>query len=239
MGALEKWRMLAAAGVVLALAVGVLIGHARWLDPVIGRIGRMLVEQPPLQPPDASARMYRERRVAMFRALPASEVDVVMLGDSHTEGGLWSELLPGVRVLNRGLGWDSSQDVLDRLDEVIARRPRSVVLLVGIVDLRLGAEPQDVAARVEAIVGRLRAAGIRVVVQSVLPVAPQLRERTNARVAGLNERLKALPDYLDLHPVLVKDGALDPSLTHDGVHLSGPAYLRWAEVVRGALARQP
>ncbi|MEJ7928550.1 GDSL-type esterase/lipase family protein [Ramlibacter sp. AN1015] len=218
----------------LAFAVGAAVGQLGVPAALVQRAKGLLAgSERPLQPPDAAASEYRRQRLALFRASEA-RADIVMLGDSHTAGGSWSELL-GRPALNRGIGWDSSQDVLERLDEVIGRKPKVVFLLIGIVDLRYGMAPDLVAHNIEAIAARLRDAGIRVVVQSVLPVAPHLREATNERVQALNARLRTLPDYLDLHPALVRDGALDPALTHDGIHLSGPAYLRWARLVTNAL----
>ncbi|TFY96795.1 GDSL-type esterase/lipase family protein [Ramlibacter rhizophilus] len=231
-GSLPVLLLLAA----LAFAAGLAAAHAGLLDSARARLGQVLGTRAPLPPPDAAAREYRSQRLALYRSLEGS-ADVVMLGDSHTEGGPWAELLPGRRVLNRGIGWDTSQDVLDRLDEVIARKPQAVFLQIGIVDLRFGHAPEVVAERIEAVAARLRQAGIRPVVQSVLPVAPQLREATNERVRVLNERLRRLPDYLDLHPALVRAGALDPALSYDGVHLSGPAYRLWAREVEAFLAR--
>lgn len=232
-------RRTLAASSVAALSAGVVAGHAGLPGALAARLKQALGlgSRSPLAPPDATAAEYRRQRLALFRASPVRQADVVMLGDSHTEGGPWSELLAPRPVLNRGIGWDTAQDVLDRLDEVIARRPKAVFVLIGIVDLRYGAAPDEVAARIEAIATRLREAGSRPVVQSVLPVSPRLREGTNEKVRTLNERLRTLPDFLDLHPVLVKDGALDPALTYDGVHLSGPAYLSWARQLEPVIAR--
>jgi lysophospholipase L1-like esterase len=232
-----------AAAVVVALLVGLLAGM--WLSHLgVSRAAGSLVKQalgrqtPFLPAPDALSRQLRQDRAAFFRASPA-RADVVMLGDSHTENGPWSELLPEAVILNRGIGWDSTQDVLDRLDEVIARKPATVFLLIGIVDLRYGHEPEAVASRIQVIASRLREAGIRTQVQSVLPVAARLREPTNEKVRRLNDRLRGDPGYVDLHPVLVKDGALDPDLTHDGVHLTPAAYVAWAQRIAPLLKDPP
>ncbi|MBL0421650.1 hypothetical protein JI739_14935 [Ramlibacter sp. AW1] len=226
------------AAVLLALLAGLLIGL--WLgrgggQAITTRLQQALVGQTSfLPPPDALAQQIRRDRVAFFRASPA-RAEVVMLGDSHSENGPWSELFTGTTVLNRGIGWDSSQDVLDRLDEVIARKPATVFLLVGIVDLRYGQEPEAVAARIRTIASRLREAGIRTRVQSVLPVAARLNEPTNERVRRLNELLRPDPDFVDLHPVLVQGGALDPGLTRDGVHLTPSAYVAWSRHIEPLL----
>ena len=49
-----------------------------------------------------------------------------MIGDSHNEGIDWRELFPDVKILNRGISGDTSEGVLNRLDEVIGRHPKIV-----------------------------------------------------------------------------------------------------------------
>jgi lysophospholipase L1-like esterase len=214
-----------------AVLAAVLLGHR---GDRVGRLKEALGFSTHLVPPDAAATERRQRRLASFRA-DAARADIVLLGDSHIENGDWASLLAGRSVLNRGIGWDTTQDVLDRLDEVIARRPRMVLIQIGIVDLRYGRDPATVARNIQAIAARLREAGIRTHVHSVLPVAAQLRETTNQRVRTVNDALRTDPDFLDLHPILVTDGALQPAMTNDGVHLSGPAYALWAQRLSGVL----
>lgn len=213
------------------LAAVLLMQRGEW----VGRLKETLGLGTYLAPPDAAAAEHRRRRLASFRA-DSAQADIVLIGDSHIENGDWVSLLAGRRALNRGIGWDTTQDVLDRLDEVIARKPRIVLIQIGIVDLRYGRDPDTVARNIQGIAARLRQAGIRASVHSVLPVAARLREATNARVRAVNDVLRADPDFLDLHPILVSDGALQPELTTDGVHLSGAAYALWVQRLAGVLA---
>lgn len=202
----------------------------------VGRLKEALGLSTTMAPPDAAAAERRRLRLAAFRA-DSARADIVLLGDSHIENGDWVSLLAGRSVLNRGIGWDTTQDVLDRLDEVIARKPRVVLVHIGIVDLRYGQDPASVARNIQRIAARLREAGVRTYVHSVLPVAARLRETTNVRVRSVNDTLRTDPDFVDLHPILVADGALQPALTSDGVHLSGPAYALWARRLAGVLER--
>ena len=61
--------------------------------------------------------------------------DVVFLGDSLTNGGRWSEAFIEKRVANRGIGGDTSQGILNRVDKVIALNPKTVYLMLGINDI--------------------------------------------------------------------------------------------------------
>jgi lysophospholipase L1-like esterase len=216
-----------------ALAALLLAQHGDW----VGRLKEALGFSTYMAPPDATATKNRQLRLASFRA-DSARADIVLLGDSHIENGDWASLLVGRSVLNRGIGWDTTQDVLDRLDEVIARKPRIVLVHIGIVDLRYGRDPATVADNIHEIAARLRQAGIRTYVQSVLPVSARLREQTNERVRAVNEALRGDRDFLDLHPILASEGALQPTLTTDGAHLSGPAYDLWAQQIARALPAQ-
>ena len=237
MMAAPRWMKTAVSLIAIVLLAAVLaIALLAQRGELVGRLKEALGFSTYLAPPDAAATDYRRRRLASFRA-ESTPADIVLLGDSHIANGDWVSLLPGRKVLNRGIGWDTTEDVLDRLDEVIARKPRIVVIQIGIVDLRYGRDPATVVRNIRAIAGRLREAGIRAHVHSVLPVAARLRETTNERVRAVNDALRADPDFVDLHSILVTDGALKSSLTTDGVHLSGDAYALWAQRLAGVLDR--
>jgi lysophospholipase L1-like esterase len=199
-------------------------------------VAKTAAKGPYLQEPSPPFVEYRRQRLAFFRASTLN-ADVVMLGDSITEGGEWAELLGGVRVLNRGIRWDTSDDVLARLDEVINRKPRTVFLLIGINDLRYGRPVASVAGNVRQILQRLSGAGIRPVVQSTLMLTSSMKEDTNARVGDFNEKIRAIAretkvPFVDLNAVFAKDGALDPAFSYDGIHLNSLAYLKWCDAIR-------
>src|SRR3954451_1058356 len=106
-----RWFKLAALLLIL-FAVGVIVGARRSEIARTLRIGLGLpdrtfgIENP-----------YYRTRLDFFRQT-VGDADVVMLGDSITEGIDWHELFPHVRILNRGIGGDTSAGVLNRLDEV-------------------------------------------------------------------------------------------------------------------------
>ena len=195
---------------------------------------------PYLQPPGPQHAKERSQRLAYFRAVPG-HADVVMLGDSMTEQGEWAELLPGVRVLNRGIRWDTSADLLERLDEVIFRKPKTVFLMIGVNDIRYGRSPEMVMENISKIVRRLDEVHIRTILQSAVQIAPQFNETTNSEVLALNSRLQAFARasghiFLDINSLVTKDGALDPAFSADGMHLTPSTYLKWSAMVASTLA---
>ncbi len=179
----------------------------------------------------------------MFRDLEGT-AEAVMLGDPLTESGPRSELLRGVTVLNRGIVGDTSAHVLRRVDEVAARRPKAVFLLVGVNDLWRGVPVDATASNVEGIVARLQGSGAVVVVQSVVHVGTGQANVRNDGVAVLSRALAEVAarrgaTFLDLNASLAPDGELPSDLTYDGLHLAGAAYRAWGATVREHLVRLP
>jgi lysophospholipase L1-like esterase len=186
---------------------------------------------------------YQSARAELFRSTPGT-ADVVMLGDSITEHGPWSELLKGVSVINRGISGDTSHDVLARLDEVVSRKPRLVVLMIGSNDLRLGIADDRIADHVEAIVRTLLNGGASVLMQSTLHVGPTGAAYRNTDVTRLNERLRGIAarlsvPFLDVNATLAPGGVLEEKFAWDGVHLTGAAYVAWAQVLLPLVAPKP
>lgn len=176
-------------------------------------------------------------RASQYATLGAPSRRVVFLGDSITQGGLWQEWFAGAPVLNRGIDGETSADLLRRLDSAV-REPRAVFLLIGTNDLTSGVPLQQIIANVRALLAEIerRAPGIPVVVQSVMPRTP--RFRNDLRL--LNRAYRHLVDssgpnvrYLDLWPALADDaGDLRPEFTEDRLHLNGPGYAAWVDVLR-------
>jgi len=155
-----------------------------------------------------------------------------MLGDSITEFGLWDEWFPDLPIANRGVGGETSAQVLTRLQSAI-HRPRAVFLLIGTNDLAFDVPAAETASNVASILRAIEhdSPGTPVIVQSVMPRALAFRDE----ISGLNRRYRELIDaeadhvrYLDLWPSLATpDGALRRELTEDGLHLNGNGYARW------------
>ena len=55
---------------------------------------------------------YWHQKQTLFESLPTSPEDIVMLGNSITDGGEWAEILDNVHVKNRGISGDTTDGVL-------------------------------------------------------------------------------------------------------------------------------
>jgi lysophospholipase L1-like esterase len=194
-----------------------------------------------IKPSEAStydaSRHYKERQ-ARFEA-ESSHADLVMLGDSLTEVGQWSELLPG-KVANRGISGDTSKGVLSRLGQVLELHPTVVCLLIGTNDLLLGREVDEISQTVSAVIYSLQAHGISVVLTSVPFVAESFPIRINGEVLRLNNILQRLAvsqrtAFVDLNALTAENGQLAREDTIEGLHLSNEAYKKWAAALRPVL----
>lgn len=181
----------------------------------------------------------KARRAQLFAA-STPQARVVMLGDSITHEGLWPEYFPEAAPLNRGIGGDTTQDILERLDAIYPLRPRQLFLLIGINDLNMGRRPEQTLANYALILDRLREhlPSTRVFVQSVLPVGASWKLARNRNVIALNRRIEALARerglaFIDLHPHFCNAGGeLRAELSNDGIHLGPGGYAEWCARIR-------
>lgn len=167
----------------------------------------------------------------LFAAQRAQPESTVFLGDSITAHAPWGELFAA--VLNRGIPGNTTQDVLNRLDEIVARQPRCVVLLIGINDLLQGRSPDAVATSVATIVAHISAGApnTQLTLISTLPLREaSFPEVKNKSIRELNHRLAALARppkirFVDVFDAFVDgDGQLQSELTYDGIHLLPSGY---------------
>jgi lysophospholipase L1-like esterase len=179
---------------------------------------------------------HQARLVSAFEALPIAPDDIVFLGDSITEGGAWEELFPGIRVRNRGIGGDTAEGVLQRLDQVTDGQPAKLFLMIGTNDLNRGDSEAEIVADIEEILEQVEeeSSETAVYLQSVLPRGADYRER----VEGLNARLAEVAGemgagWVDLYPAFLdsETGAIRGELSNDALHLLGPGYVLWRDQI--------
>jgi lysophospholipase L1-like esterase len=194
---------------------------------------------------------YREQNKKGY-----SEKNVVLLGDSITEGFNVEKYFPDRHVLNRGIGADvignklpesDKRGILRRMDESIFDcNPSDVFLLIGINDLGMGHKPDVIEAGDREILEQIKkkAPNVHVHIQSLLPTRGNYAKH-NANVIDVNKRLQKLAkefgyDFIDLHSKMTDDkGELKKELTADGLHLKGPGepgYKVWKAEIEKTMA---
>ncbi|CAN5169987.1 hypothetical protein BH09ACT1_BH09ACT1_26360 [soil metagenome] len=170
-----------------------------------------------------------------------TENTVVFLGDSLTKNGDWNDWFPDIEALNFGVGGDTSEDVLARIDSVIEAQPDEIVLLIGTNDLGLRRSVESLVRNTQSILVELRRAlpGSRLLLQSVLPRGREFADRI--REANIHLRQFSATthaQFLDLWPALaLDDGELNPIYSDDRLHLNDAGYEAWLQELRPALVR--
>lgn len=175
--------------------------------------------------------LWYEQRVSLFDVIEAEPASIVFLGDSITDQGRWAEVYPDLPIRNLGIGGDTTEGVIDRLDQVIAMKPAKLFLMIGTNDVGQGRSADEVIGSLTIILDRLTAElpGSTLYVQSLLPRQPKYASeiiRINLALDTLTKQRGHI--FLDLHEDFsVEGGALNPDYTNDDLHLLGSGYQKW------------
>lgn len=161
--------------------------------------------------------------------------DIVMIGDSITHEGHWKDMFPNIKIANRGVGGDRTDDVLRRINDIISLKPNKAFLMVGINDIGWGRCVQDVIDDYLKIIEILQKNNIEIFIQSTIECNRRICGKKLDRVRLLNEKLQNYSRendlyFINLNEILSeeKNGLLD-KYTTDGIHLSGAGYMVWRE----------
>ncbi|ADV83576.1 GDSL-type esterase/lipase family protein [Terriglobus saanensis] len=189
-------------------------------------------------------------------ALPITLPRVVFLGDSitnHWQDAKYSSLFQDKpNYIDRGInGGNAGQMLLRYRSDVLALKPKVVVLLAGTNDL-VAFKVSDTVAFIEqtisSIVDLAEANHERIILCSVLPVSDALRPQTTDRhpedILRLNAWLKSHAaerhvQYVDYYAAMT-DGhdRLQTSLTIDGLHPNHAGYEKMEPLVNQAIERE-
>jgi lysophospholipase L1-like esterase len=194
--------------------------------------------------PDSSFTTYYHQRVTLFKNLPQTGGDIVFIGNSITDGGEWSELFNDLHVKNRGISGDFSAGVINRIDEVIKRKPAKVFLMFGVNDLARNIPTDSILKNILLIATYVKQGSVstQLYIESILPVNDVFGKfggHTNKgeQIKWMNEKLKQNETnynytFIDLYGSFKDEkGKLDAKFTNDGLHLTGNAYLYWKHLV--------
>lgn len=187
---------------------------------------------------------------ASLPAVEPGEGRVVFYGDSITEG--WIAAAPaffrGRPWLDRGIAGQTTAQMLLRFQQdVVALRPRVVVILAGTNDIAENAgpfAPDATLANLASMTELARANGIGVVLASVPPALDfpwRAGLEPAAKIVALNARIRALANgagavLFDDHPALADErGGMRRDLADDGVHPNAAGYAVMAPLAEAAV----
>ena len=187
---------------------------------------------------------YYARRATLFEQLPIGKKDIVMLGNSLTDGCEFNELLGNRHIKNRGIVGDIIQGLIDRIDPIIKGQPKKLFIMSGVNDISHGVSADSIARAMEKLIVTVKQGSPRtkIYLQSLLPFNNDVREwkllkgRDHVVVEAnrLLEQVARRQDvtWINLYPLFVDDqGRLRADLTNDGLHLMGKGYLIWRDAI--------
>jgi len=170
-----------------------------------------------------------------------TEETIVFLGDSITQGGDWAAWFPELNTVNLGVGGDTTDDVLLRLDAVVEAHPDEVMLLIGTNDLGTRQSVEHLVRNIQTMLVSLRRdlPGTRMLVQSILPRGREFADRIQEANIHLRQFAATIrAQYLDLWPAFAEaDGEINPAYSDDRLHLNDAGYETWLGELRPALQR--
>lgn len=197
----------------------------------------------------ANLARYKEENTALITA--KKKTDVVFMGNSITEGWVkeHSVFFSENNYTGRGIsGQTTSQMLLRFQDDVVALKPKLVVINAGTNDIaqNTGAYDMDFTFNnIKAMADIARSNGINVIIASVLPAAvfPWRKEITDVpqKVDALNNRLKK---YAASNKILFADyntamrnekGGMREGLSKDGIHPTLAGYTIMEPIIKKAI----
>lgn len=176
--------------------------------------------------------LYYRNKKTLHETFTSDSQDVVFIGDSLTDGAEWHELFPGLKIANRGIGGDTTDGILERIDSITSTNARYAFIMVGVNDFSKGRSPNLVFENYKKIVEELLRSDIEVYIQSTVLCGERCK-RYNNSIRTLNEYLYEYSlsnkdiAFIDLNKWLSKNGQLKKELTFDDMHLNGSGYKLW------------
>lgn len=188
--------------------------------------------------------VYYARRATLFDLLPVYSSDIIMLGNSLTDGAEWNELFDNCYVKNRGIVGDIIPGFFERLEPILKGQPRKIFIMGGVNDISHGVSADSIVSAMTQVVTTIQARcpKTEIYVQSMLPFNNDVRlwkllkGREQVVVDG-NKGLESMCQrlgvtFINLYPLFVgENGKMKPEYTNDGLHLMGGAYLIWRDAL--------
>ncbi len=212
---------------------------------LVGHNATEVTEQEKPSEPWSYEKHYIKRLEEFAQEPPISSNDIVMLGNSITEGGNWNTIFASEHIRNRGISGDNAVGVFNRLESILEGQPKKLFLLIGINDLASGVQKDTIIYNIEKIIQKSiqLSPSTKIYLQSILPVDESfnrykgLNGKTND-IIYINKKLKKMArkyhiPSIDLHKHFTEKDkvTLRKELTYDGLHLNQEGYAVWGKLL--------
>ena len=194
--------------------------------------------------PDSIFSTYYQQKSSFAASLPVTKNDIIFIGNSITDGAIWSELFNDVRVKSRGFSGDVTGGVINRFADIVRRKPAKVFMMIGTNDLARGVTPDSVVKNILLMADYLQqeSPATQLYVQSILPVNSVFGKfpthtKNGEKINEVNKRLQKESAshhyrYIDLYTHFADaNGKMNTLYSNDGLHLLGTGYALWKHLV--------
>lgn len=189
---------------------------------------------------------YKNRKKVFDEEAPITSKDIVMLGNSITEGGKWNSLLGKDNIRNRGISGDYAGGVLARMEQITKGKPEKVFLLIGINDISNDIPSDTIIHNITKIVSEIKQKSpkTKIFLQSIMPVNESFGrfKKINGKTLAIldtNKKIEQLAKkehvhFINTYPLLVEKNThtLRKELTNDGLHLNQQGYEVWTKELK-------
>lgn len=173
--------------------------------------------------------------------------NIVFFGDSITEQYKLDKFFHEPYIINKGVGGDKTEDLLERIEkDVYQYNPSDVIILVGINDILHDINDDDILLNIETIVNdiKLNRPAANIFVESIYPINEKLINENkehkvyNKNIKSINKEIKQMclqngVTYINVFDSLTdEEGNLKRLYTKEGLHLTNLGYLRVTSVLQ-------
>ncbi|MBO5715942.1 MAG: hypothetical protein J6S23_06075 [Clostridia bacterium] len=184
-----------------------------------------------------------------------SKEQIVFIGDSITDlyplDDYYADL--DLACYNRGIGGDTTQGVIDRLQvSIFDLKPSKIVLMIGTNDVNGGIPNDKIISNYKKILEEIKINQplVELYFMSVIPQNKILKQssgidvtKNNKTINKINTEIEKLCEeyghtYIDLYPALLdENGYLRADCSDDGLHLNSTGFEIWTSLLKPCLER--
>lgn len=174
------------------------------------------------------------------------DTGIAFIGDSICQNaqllfGDWNTILGRTDCCNYGIGGQTTEELVSRIDELASRQYEMVVFICGINDIGRGHTNEEIVANYAAMIDAIRAnnPACEFLLVSVLPTTSAFYTGQQGKIVQLNEAYKLFASetsgvtYVDVYPAFTAKAGdyAYPELLSDGLHPNQAGYAKMAEVI--------
>lgn len=172
---------------------------------------------------------------------------IVFVGDSHIQLFETESYFPNSKTINRGILGDDIIGLTNRIESILLKNPKLIVLEIGTNDLK-DHSSSEIFELYKKLLTTIQLKKTKVIVTALFPLAENnyltLRERQLQKCNNLNLKIKEINDlllnyckvknikFVNINPEFFNNkSGLAHFLNNDGLHLNKKGYQLWASAL--------